>query len=282
MGRGVPVAARVVVDVEPRRRDRAGRRAAARGLADPQPGARRDGRAAPAAAVAALRAVGRARSPTGSTAGCSSSSPTCCGPWSSRVLCVTHRHRPGRRDRRAGHDVPVRRRRGVRRHARAAPCCRCSCRARTSASATPGCRRASSRPTSSSGRRVGAFLFAVGTVWPFIVQVVCVALGALLVARIATPPGAPRDLEGTHVRRDIADGLRWIRRHPPVRTLALVILAFNVTWGAAWSVLVLWSQDVLGMGAGRLRPADHRGGRRRAGRAPARTTCSSAGCRSRR
>ena len=73
-------------------------------------------------------------------------------------------------------------------------------------------------------------------------------LGALLVARIATPPGAPRDLEGTHVRRDIADGLRWIRRNPPVRTLALVILAFNVTWGAAWSVLVLWSQDVLGMG----------------------------------
>ena len=98
------------------------------------------------------------------------------------------------------------------------------------------------------GPPVGAFLFAVGTVWPFFVQVLCVALGALLVARIATLPGAPRDLEGTHVRRDVADGLRWIRRHPPVRTLALVILAFNVTWGAAWSVLVLWSQDVLGMG----------------------------------
>ena len=37
------------------------------------------------------------------------------------------------------------------------------------------------------GPPVGAFLFAVGTVWPFFVQVVCVALGALLVARIATP-----------------------------------------------------------------------------------------------
>ena len=132
------------------------------------------------------------------------------------------------------------------------------------------------------GPPVGAFLFAVGTVWPFVVQVLCVALGALLVARIATPPGAPRDLEGTHVRRDIADGLRWIRRHPPVRTLALVILAFNVTWGAAWSVLVLWSQDVLGMGAGRLRAADHRGGRRRAGEHQLATTCSSGGCRSRR
>ena len=98
------------------------------------------------------------------------------------------------------------------------------------------------------GPPLGAFLFAVGTVWPFTVQALCVALGALLVARIATPPGAPRDLTGTHVRRDIADGWRWIVRHPPVRTLALVILAFNVTWGAAWSVLVLWSQDVLGMG----------------------------------
>ncbi len=98
------------------------------------------------------------------------------------------------------------------------------------------------------GPPVGAFLFALGTVWPFLAQVLCVALGALLVARIATPPGVPRDLAGTHVRRDITDGLRWIRRNPPVRTLALVILAFNVTWGAAWSVLVLWSQDVLGMG----------------------------------
>ena len=33
-----------------------------------------------------------------------------------------------------------------------------------------------------------------------------------------------------------------------MRTLALVILTFNVTWGAAWSVLVLYAQDRLGMG----------------------------------
>ncbi len=98
------------------------------------------------------------------------------------------------------------------------------------------------------GPPVGAFLFAVGAIWPFAVQVVCVVLGAVLVARIATPKGGVRDLEGTHVRRDIVDGLRWIAAHPPVRTLALVILAFNITWGAAWSVLVLWSQDRLGMG----------------------------------
>ncbi|MGN6636061.1 MAG: MFS transporter [Oryzihumus sp.] len=98
------------------------------------------------------------------------------------------------------------------------------------------------------GPPVGAFLFAAGTAWPFVVQVVCVALSVLLVTRIATPRGAVRDTAATHVRRDIADGLRWIRGHAPVRTLALVILAFNVTWGAAWSVLVLYSLEHLHMG----------------------------------
>jgi predicted MFS family arabinose efflux permease len=70
----------------------------------------------------------------------------------------------------------------------------------------------------------------------------------VLVARIATPKGGVRDASGTHVRRDIADGLRWLMGHPPVRTLALVVLAFNVTWGAAWSVLVLYSIERLHMG----------------------------------
>ncbi|PZR54398.1 MFS transporter [Xylanimonas oleitrophica] len=105
------------------------------------------------------------------------------------------------------------------------------------------------------GPPVGAFLFAAGAVWPFVVQVVCVALAVVLVARISASPapdGAPgllqvRDGEPTHVRRDIAEGLRWIWANAPVRTLALVILSFNVTWAAAWAVLVLWSRDHLGM-----------------------------------
>lgn len=98
------------------------------------------------------------------------------------------------------------------------------------------------------GPPIGAFLFAVGMVWPFVVQVVCVGFSVVLVAKIATPRGGVRDLQDTHVRRDIADGLTWIRRHAAVRTLALVILAFNITWGAAWSVLVLYSLDRLQMG----------------------------------
>ncbi|SDS95683.1 MFS transporter [Microlunatus soli] len=107
------------------------------------------------------------------------------------------------------------------------------------------------------GPPVGAFLFAIGSVWPFAVQVICVLLAVLLVSRIARSRTAStgqepcstdqQPAEPSHIRRDIAEGLRWIWQHAAVRTLALVILVFNVTWAAAWSVLVLWSRDHLGM-----------------------------------
>ncbi len=100
-----------------------------------------------------------------------------------------------------------------------------------------------------AGPPLGAFLFAAGMTLPFVTQAVCVALGVVLVAKVATPPGGVRDLEGTHVRQDIRDGIRWLMGHHAVRTLALVILTFNVTWAAAWAVLVLYSTQVLGMGA---------------------------------
>jgi MFS family permease len=97
------------------------------------------------------------------------------------------------------------------------------------------------------GPPLGAVLFAAGMVWPFVVQVVCVALGVVLVARIATPKGGVRDVAHTHVARDIVEGVRWLVHNAAVRTLALVILAFNITWGAGWSVLVLYSLDHLHM-----------------------------------
>ncbi len=98
------------------------------------------------------------------------------------------------------------------------------------------------------GAPIGAALFAVGMVVPFGVQVVCGLLAVLLVTRIALPAGPVRDDVDTHVLKDIGDGLRWLMGHPPVRTLALVIVTFNITWAAAWSILVLYSLDVLDMG----------------------------------
>ena len=52
-----------------------------------------------------------------------------------------------------------------------------------------------------------------------------------------------------HLRRDIAEGFRWVRHHAAVRTLVLTIFTFNITWGAAWSVLVLYATERLGLGA---------------------------------
>jgi hypothetical protein len=47
----------------------------------------------------------------------------------------------------------------------------------------------------------------------------------------------------------MVEGIRWLVSHPPMRTLALTIFTFNVTFGAAWSVLVLYATQRLGMDA---------------------------------
>jgi predicted MFS family arabinose efflux permease len=96
---------------------------------------------------------------------------------------------------------------------------------------------------------IGAFLFAIGMAIPFGANAVGFALGAVLVSRVVGSTRAERPAGSSHLRREIADGIRWLVGHPPMRTLALTILLFNVTYGAAWSVLVLYAGDRLGMDA---------------------------------
>jgi predicted MFS family arabinose efflux permease len=99
-----------------------------------------------------------------------------------------------------------------------------------------------------AGPPLGAALFTVGAAWAFGAQTVVVALGVVLVTRIALPT-QPRDSRRrTHFRHDIAEGFRWVRRHAAVRTLVLTIFTFNITYGAAWSVLVLYATRHLGLG----------------------------------
>lgn len=97
------------------------------------------------------------------------------------------------------------------------------------------------------GPPLGAAIFAIGMVWPFTVQFIVTALAVLIVARMTLPPHGKSRAERSHVRRDIAEGVRWLWRHDAIRTLALVIVTFNVTWGAAWAVLVLYATEHLGM-----------------------------------
>jgi predicted MFS family arabinose efflux permease len=97
------------------------------------------------------------------------------------------------------------------------------------------------------GPAVGAALFAAGMAWPFVVQAVCLALGAVLISRMVVPP-LVRPAGPSHIGRDIAEGFRWTWGNPAVRTLTITIVAFNVTYGAAWSVLVLYATETLDMG----------------------------------
>lgn len=113
-----------------------------------------------------------------------------------------------------------------------------------------------------AGPPLGAFLFAAGTAWPFLLEAVCVTLAIVLISRMARTPLPPRE-EHSPVHTDIAEGLRWLWRNPPVRMLVLIILVFNVTWAAPWGVLVLYATEHLHMGAvgyGALTTASAAGG----------------------
>ena len=99
-----------------------------------------------------------------------------------------------------------------------------------------------------AGPPIGAFLFAVGMALPFIGQSILVAAGAVLISRISLVRRG-RDHEARRaIRHEIAEGFRWVRHHAAVRTLVLTIFIFNITFGAAWSVLVLYAAERLGLG----------------------------------
>jgi predicted MFS family arabinose efflux permease len=96
---------------------------------------------------------------------------------------------------------------------------------------------------------IGAFLFTLGQFVPFATQAVVVLLAVLLLARLRLPPHGRDPAEPSRVWHDIVDGVRWTWHHAAVRTLVLTILIFNVTFGAAWSVLVLYATEHLGLGS---------------------------------
>jgi predicted MFS family arabinose efflux permease len=100
-----------------------------------------------------------------------------------------------------------------------------------------------------AGPPVGALLFGLGRSLPFLTQAVCLVLAVLMVLRLQLPEHGRSPTEGSSsIRGDIREGLHWVWHHAAVRTLALTIVTFNVTFGAAWSVLVLYSLERLQMG----------------------------------
>jgi MFS family permease len=113
------------------------------------------------------------------------------------------------------------------------------------------------------GPPVGAFLFTLGHAVPFGVNAVCFALAVVLVSRIHVSSGDVERRERRHLRADVAEGVRWLWGNAPVRTLAMLITVFNITFGAAFSIWVLYALERLGLderGFGLLMAASAVGG----------------------
>ncbi|HLI44173.1 MAG TPA: MFS transporter [Acidimicrobiales bacterium] len=100
-----------------------------------------------------------------------------------------------------------------------------------------------------AGPPIGAALFGRERALPFLGQAILVGAGALMVLRIRLPARMDQLPAGRQVRHEIAEGFRWTLHHAAVRTLVLTILIFNITFGAAWAVLVLYANERLHMGA---------------------------------
>lgn len=100
-----------------------------------------------------------------------------------------------------------------------------------------------------AGPPIGALLFGIGMAVPFALDAICALAGAVFIARMATKPWARPDGARRHIRHEIAEGFAWLWHHPPVRTLALTIFIFNVTFWAPYSVYVLLAVERLGLDA---------------------------------
>ena len=96
---------------------------------------------------------------------------------------------------------------------------------------------------------IGALLFTVGRFIPFAAQALVGVLAVVLISRLQLPAHGRSPDEARPVWHDIVEGFRWTLHHAAVRTLVLTILIFNVTFGAAWSVLVLYATEHLGLGS---------------------------------
>ena len=83
---------------------------------------------------------------------------------------------------------------------------------------------------------------------PFGTQAVIMMCGAVLISRAVGVSGRPgNDRSPSPLRGAVVEGVRWLWSHPRVRTLAVLIFSFNITFGAAFSVLVILASDRLGL-----------------------------------
>jgi MFS family permease len=100
------------------------------------------------------------------------------------------------------------------------------------------------------GPPIGAFLFTVAQAAPIGLYAVVFLLGALLVARtrlMAQPPPPGEQVSPSTWVSDLKEGLTWLSRNHPLRTLIVSIGLMNLVFMCAFATWVLYATEHLGV-----------------------------------
>ena len=102
-----------------------------------------------------------------------------------------------------------------------------------------------------AGPPLGGFLFGVAVAVPFLLDAGTYAAAAALILALRGEfrPERPEGAAPTTLVAEIGEGLRWLWNHGLIRTLAIMLGVFNMTLAATNAILVLFAQDVLGLGS---------------------------------
>ena len=102
------------------------------------------------------------------------------------------------------------------------------------------------------GPPVGALLFSIAIAVPFGIDAGSFALSAVLIASLGgsfrPKPLADAPLAARSIRREIGEGLRWLRGHRLLRTLAIELGIMNLCTQLGFAILVLFARQKLHVG----------------------------------
>ena len=101
------------------------------------------------------------------------------------------------------------------------------------------------------GPPLGSALFVAGAALPFMVNGASLALAVMLVVSLPLSlVGTPPATEGqSETPRGVRGGIAWLARHRLLRTLVVVTAAVVAADSAWYAILVLYTRDVLEVGA---------------------------------
>jgi len=104
-----------------------------------------------------------------------------------------------------------------------------------------------------AGTAAGGFLFAFGRMIPFAVDALAHVAGffTLLTLRMPVREASPEPAEPPRLGRDIAEGMRWVWHHRPIRVTALCAVALNLFFSAFYIVVIVRA-EAAGVSSGEI------------------------------